>query len=221
MTLLIYDCPSSYAARDRPPFSLKQFSFLERLFNKTNLEERMGAKLVTLDTLHWYCDGPEPITAACRYNAQVHQRESVALYLCFLWLFYTLTIVLLCTEMDAAKRRAHIKQQDAMQKQQGGQTSKGSGSTNPSPKRKQLEKLDRQPPKKPRVAHKLVLGLKVEGKKTITKPVHGRGKGLMTGSVPSAGVLERLSPIITVNDYKDLSNHATEAMGETGLFCIA
>ena len=123
--------------------------------------------------------------------------------------------------MDAAKRRAHIKQQDAMQKQQSGQTSKGSGSTNSSAKRKQPEKPDRQPLKKPKVAPKLVLGLKVEGKETITKPVHGRGKGLMTDSVPSAGALERLSPIITVNDYKDLSNHTTEAMGEMGLFCIA
>ena len=143
------------------------------------------------------------------------------MYLCFLWLFYTLTIVLLCVEIDDAKRIAHIKQQAAIQKQQGGQTSKGSGSTNSSSKRKQPEKLDRQPLKKPKVAPKPVLGLKVEGKKTITKPVHGRAKGLITGSVPSAGALERLSSIITVDDYEDLSNHATEAMGEMGLFCIA
>ena len=33
--------------------------------------------------------------------------------------------------------------------------------------------------------------------------------------------LEQLLSIITVNDYEDLGNHATEAMGETGLFCIA
>ena len=33
--------------------------------------------------------------------------------------------------------------------------------------------------------------------------------------------LEQLSSIITTDDYEDLSNHATEAMGETGLFCIA
>ena len=125
------------------PISLEQFIFLDRIFNKTNLEERTWAKLVTLDTLHWYCDGSEPTTAACRYNAQVHQREFVALYLCFLWLFYTLTIVLLCVEIDDAKRISHIKQQAAMQKQQGGQTSKGSGSTNSSSKRKQPEKLDR------------------------------------------------------------------------------
>ena len=33
--------------------------------------------------------------------------------------------------------------------------------------------------------------------------------------------LEKLSSIISSNDYKDLSNHATEAIGEMGLFCIA
>ena len=63
-----------------------------------------------------------------------------------------------------------------MQKQQGGQTSKGLGSTNPSSKRKQPEKIDRQPPKKPKVSLEPVLGLKTEGKKTVTKPVYGKGK---------------------------------------------
>ena len=33
--------------------------------------------------------------------------------------------------------------------------------------------------------------------------------------------LEQLSSIITADDYEDFSNHATETMGETGLFCIA
>ena len=33
--------------------------------------------------------------------------------------------------------------------------------------------------------------------------------------------LEQLLSIITVDDYEDLSNHATEAMGEMSLFCIA
>ena len=77
------------------------------------------------------------------------------------------------------------------------------------------------------------MGLKAEGKKTIIKPGLGKGKGLMMGSDPFADkvpvllcegsnyVLEQLSSIITVDDYGDLSNHATEAMGETGLFCIA
>ena len=55
----------------------------------------------------------------------------------------------------------------------------------------------------------------------------------MTGSVPFAEkplvlfcedlkyALEQLKSIITVDDYENLSNHATEAIGETGLFCIA
>ena len=39
--------------------------------------------------------------------------------------------------MDAAKRRAYIKQQAALKKQQEGQTPKGTGSANLSSKRKQ------------------------------------------------------------------------------------
>ena len=88
--------------------------------------------------------------------------------------------------MDTTKRRTYIKQQVAMQKQQGGQTLKGLGSANPSSKRKQPGKPDCQPSKKPKVAPEPVLGLKAEGKKTVTKPIHGKGKGLMTSSVPSA-----------------------------------
>jgi len=33
--------------------------------------------------------------------------------------------------------------------------------------------------------------------------------------------LEKLTSIITSNHYEDLSNHATEAMGDTRLFSIA
>lgn len=55
----------------------------------------------------------------------------------------------------------------------------------------------------------------------------------MTGHVPitekllvlvredSKYALKQLSSIITAADYEDLSNHAIEAMGETGLFSIA
>ena len=67
----------------------------------------------------------------------------------------------------------------------GRENLEGSGSANPSSKRKQPEKLDRQPSKKPKVAPEHVLGLKAEGKKMVTKLVHGKGKWLMTGSVPS------------------------------------
>ena len=102
-----------------------------------------------------------------------------------------------------------------MQKQQRGQTLKGSSSANPSSKRKQLEKPDRQPPKKPKVAFEPVLGLKAEGKKTVSE------KPLVLLHENSKYALEWLSSIIAVDDYEDLSNHATEPMGETGLFCIA
>ena len=119
-----------------------------------------------------------------------------------------------------------------MQKKQGGQTSKGPGLANLSSKRKQPEKIDHHPPKKPKIILELVVGLKAEGKKTIIKPGLGKGKGLMMGSDPFAekvlvllredlNYVLQLSSIITVDDYGDLSNHATEAMGEMGLFCIA
>ena len=32
--------------------------------------------------------------------------------------------------------------------------------------------------------------------------------------------LEKLSSIISTEDYEDLGNHSTEAMGETGLFAV-
>ena len=58
---------------------LEEFSFLEKIFAKIKLEERTWAKLVTLDTIHWYCDGPQPTPAAIRYDARIHQRKSVFL----------------------------------------------------------------------------------------------------------------------------------------------
>ena len=64
-----YNFPSSYVTRDCPPVSLEQFSFLEKIFNKTKLKDRTWAKLVNLDTLYWYCDGPEPTIATHRYEA--------------------------------------------------------------------------------------------------------------------------------------------------------
>ena len=72
-----------------------------------------------------------------------------------------------------------------------------------------------------------------EGNKTVTSAKHGSGKGFM---VPPSGsqkkppvllredpkyVLEKLSSIIGSEDYEDLGNHLTEAMGETSLFSIA
>ena len=50
------------------------------------LSERMWAKLVNLDALHWYCDGPEPIVAAYRYERQVRQHKSIAQHVGFFFL---------------------------------------------------------------------------------------------------------------------------------------
>ena len=77
-----------------------------------------------------------------------------------------------------------------------------------------------------------VLGLMAEGTKTVTPAKHGGGKGLMIPPPASQKkppvllredpkyALEKLSSIIGSEDYKDLGNHSTEAMGETGLFSI-
>ena len=77
-----------------------------------------------------------------------------------------------------------------------------------------------------------VVGLEAKGMKTVTPTKHRVGKGLMKGPSTtqekppvllredSKYALEKLSSIISSDDYEE-SNHATEAMGETGLFCIA
>ena len=76
------------------------------------------------------------------------------------------------------------------------------------------------------------MGLEAKGKKTVATAKHGAGKGFMKGPFTtqkkpsvllcedSMYALEKLSSIISSDDYEDLSDHATEAMGEMGLFCI-
>ena len=70
-----------FAVRRRPQVDLEEFSFLEKVFAKTKLEEMTWAKLVTLDTIHWYCDRPQPTPAAIRYDARIRQRKFVVLIL--------------------------------------------------------------------------------------------------------------------------------------------
>ena len=77
------------------------------------------------------------------------------------------------------------------------------------------------------------MGLEAEPKKVVTTFDHRKGEGFMKGPTPvvekppvllckdSKYALEKLSSIITSDNYEDLNNHAMEAMGETGLFCIA
>ena len=133
------------------------------------------------------------------------------------------------TEMDIAKRRALIRSNAA--KNRTAKVMEPKEAT-VSAKRKQPSKGDRSP-KKPKVPLEPVVGLMAEGAKRATPTKHGAGKGLMKG--PSSNLkkpppllrddpsyaLEKLSSLLTSEDYEDLGNHSTEAMGETSLFSIA
>ena len=134
--------------------------------------------------------------------------------------------------MDAPKRKAVIKQNAAKKKEVEGQLPVATGFSKPSTKRKLPEKQGRLP-KKPKIVLEPIMGLEAKGKKTITPAKHGAGKVLMNGPSTiqekppvllredSKYALEKLSSILTFEDYEDLSNHAMEAMGELGLFCVA
>ena len=108
----------------------------------------------------------------------------------------------------------------------------GTDTSKPSTKRRSPAKGDRAP-KRPKVSLEPIVGLMADGTKTATPLKHGAGKGLMIpppGSQKKPSVLlredpkyalEKLSSIISSEDYEDLGNHSTEAMGETSLFSIA
>ena len=66
-----------FLVRWRPQVDLEEYNFLEKIFSKTKPEERTWAKLVNLNTVHWYCDGPEPTAAAIKYEECTRQRKSV------------------------------------------------------------------------------------------------------------------------------------------------
>ena len=132
--------------------------------------------------------------------------------------------------MEDTKRRAVIRNKAAKNKETD-EGSMGTGSSKPLAKRPML-KVDRAP-KKQKVSTEPVIGLMAEGKKTVTPAKPGGGKGLMVpplGSQKKPPVLLRedskyalgkISSIIGSEDYEDLGNHSTEAMGETSLFSIA
>ena len=123
-----------------------------------------------------------------------------------------------------------IKTQATKRKESGDVAPKG---TIPSIKRKQQPSKGDCPHKQQKVPLEPVVGLMAEGTKTVTLAKHGSGKGLMKApstsqekSPPllhddSKYALEKLSSIITQEDYEDLGNHSMEAMGETGLFAVA
>ena len=130
--------------------------------------------------------------------------------------------------MDDAKKRALIKSL-ADKRKDSGEVPKG---TAPSIKRKPPSKSD-CPLKQQKVSLELVIGLMAEGVKTITPVKHGSGKGLMKAPSTSQEkplpllrdkskyALEKLSSIISSEDYEDLGNHLMQAIGEMGLFAVA
>ena len=114
--------------------------------------------------------------------------------------------------MDDARRRALIKSQDTKKKETINVAPKGTSSSIPSMKRKQPSKGDR-PLKKPKVPLEPVVGLMVEGTKTVTPAKHGSGKGFIKAPSTSQEkppsllhddskyALEQFSSIITSEDY--------------------
>ena len=132
--------------------------------------------------------------------------------------------------MDDAKRRAAIRSKVVKNKETD-VGAMGTGSSRPLAKRP-MPKVDCAP-KKQKVSTEPIIGLMAEGQKTVTPAKLGAGKGLMVpppGSQKKPPVLLRedpkyawgkISSIIGSEDYEDLGNHSTEAMGETGLFSIA
>ena len=88
-------------------------------------------------------------------------------------------------------------------------------------------------PKKPKLVTRSVVGETAVISKLPPKPGPKKGKSLMMGQVPvteehhvllredSRYALKQLSSILKDDDYANLGNHATKAMGETGLFSLA
>ena len=135
--------------------------------------------------------------------------------------------------MEDSKRMAYIKQQaTTKKKQEGSLPHKVTGQANPSIKRKPSKKVDR-PPKKPKVVTGSTVAETLATSNLPPKLGPRKGKNLMKGADPvtekcpvllsedSGYALKQLLSIIKDDDYEDLGNHATEAMGETGLFSLA
>ena len=133
--------------------------------------------------------------------------------------------------MDDTKRRALIRSQAAKKKESGDVAPMVTVASNPSIKRKPPPKGD-HPAKKPKVSLEPIVGLMAEGK-MVTPTKHGAGKGLMKAlsatqekspvllCEDSKYAVEHILSIISIEDYEDLGNQSTKAMGESGLFAVA
>ena len=137
--------------------------------------------------------------------------------------------------MENGKRKTFISQQAAAQvtrqQEEGVPPTRGTIPIKPFIKRKMMDKVDHSAKKS-----KVVISPTVrETAQFANLPLslrHGTGKGLMTAKglvveqrppllrEDSRYAIEQLLSIIKDDGYKDLGNHATEAMGETGLFCL-
>ena len=81
--MIVLITPSFYffTVRRCPQVDIKEYNFLERIFAKSKPEERTWAKLVNLNTVHWYCDRPEPTPAAIKYEERTRRRKSVNIHI--------------------------------------------------------------------------------------------------------------------------------------------
>ena len=123
-----------------------------------------------------------------------------------------------------------IKLQAAKKKESGDVAPSATVAINSSIKRKPAPKGDHQA-KKPKVSLEPIVGLMAEGK-MVTPVKHRAGKGFMKApsNIPekppvflredSKHASEKISSIISTEDYEDLGNHSTEAMGESSLFAV-
>ena len=165
-----------FSVRRHPQIDLEEFNFLERIFTKSKPEERTWAKLVNLNTIHWYCNELEPTQAAIKYEERTRQRKSVVSF-CLNSLCLCPTYQSSFLEMDDSKRRATIRLQAAKNKEADVDPI-GTSSSKLLTKRRLLSKGDCAP-KKPKVSLEPIVGLMAEGVKTVTLAKHGASKGLM------------------------------------------
>ena len=88
-----------FIVRRYPQIDIEDYNFLEKIFAKSKPEEQTWAKLVNLNTIHWYCDGPDPTLAAIKYEERTRQRKSVDPF-CLIGLFLWPTYSSSFSEMD-------------------------------------------------------------------------------------------------------------------------
>ena len=63
-----------FSAKVRPPITEEQEAFIRHML-EIPFAQRRRKDLVTLDTLHAYCGGPEPSVEACCLHAYSCQRK--------------------------------------------------------------------------------------------------------------------------------------------------